>query len=41
MTLSCPSLRRRLLGKLKKLIEVHVEEEEVEEPAGDWMVKRK
>lgn len=47
MTLSCQSLRRRLSGKLKKLIEVRCEEEKgVKKPAhsgprSDWMVKRK
>lgn len=46
MTLSCPSLRRRLSGKLRKLIECHVEEEGVRKAArggarSNWMVKRK
>lgn len=37
MMLSCPSLRRRLSGKSKKLIEgVCVEEERVEKPVTGW-----
>lgn len=35
MTPFCPSSRRRLSGKLKRLIEVHVEEEGVEKSAYD------
>lgn len=46
MTLSCPSLRKRLLEKSKKSIEAHVEEERIRKAAreglrSDWMVKRK